>query len=201
MVPERVRRVNGFGDNSKAIAWHCLSLMLCHCVVRSLLEQFIVFFQSYPSAIIKIIMYDFSLTSDNYTHRNEASDLLYHTKLFSAVLQWGLRSLSVTCLDRVPINAGGRGWERWELQRLVCQFVSSVEESYNSESRSEGMIWTPNQASRPLSRIGQLLSSLARHTHKTHHWKEQTKISKCTNCQSHSPKYREAPSIWKLRLL
>ena len=130
MVPERVRRVNGFGDNSKAIAWHCLSLMLCHCVVRSLLEQFIVFFQSYPSAIIKIIMYDFSLTSDNYTHRNEASDLSYHTKLFSAVLtlwrQWGLRSLSITCLDCVPISAGGRGWERWELQRLVCKLCRGI---------------------------------------------------------------------------
>ena len=84
MVPERVRRVNGFGYNSKAIAWHCLSL-LCNCVVRSLLEQFIVFFQSYPPAIIKIIMYGFSLTSDNYTHRNEASAFLYHTKLFSDV--------------------------------------------------------------------------------------------------------------------
>ena len=29
---------------------------------------------------------------------------------------------------------------------------------------------------------------------KTHHWKKQTKISKWTNCQSHTPKYRKAPS-------
>ena len=52
---------------------------------------------------------------------------------------------------------------------------------------------------RPLSRIGQLLESLAKH--KTHHWKEQTKISKWTKCQSHIPKHREAPSFWKFQFL
>ena len=30
---------------------------------------------------------------------------------------------------------------------------------------------------------------------KTHHWKVQTKFSKCTNFQSHRPKYREVPSL------
>ena len=45
------------------------------------------------------------------------------------------------------------------------------------------------------------ITDMARYRNKTHHWKEQTKISKWTNCQTHTPKYREAPSIWKLRLL
>ena len=34
-------------------------------------------------------------------------------------------------------------------------------------------------------------------THKTHHWKEQTKFSKCTNFQSHRPKTREVPKMGK----
>ena len=34
------------------------------------------------------------------------------------------------------------------------------------------------------------------HKNKTHHWKEQAKISQWTNCQSHTTKYREAPSFW-----
>ena len=48
---------------------------------------------------------------------------------------------------------------------------------------------------RPLSWTGQLFQSLGRYKNKTHHWKEQSKISKRTNCQSHTPKYREAPSF------
>ena len=37
-----------------------------------------------------------------------------------------------------------------------------------------------------------------KHMNKTHHWKEQSKFSKCTNFQSHTPKYRDVPSFWKL---
>ena len=40
--------------------------------------------------------------------------------------------------------------------------------------------------------------SLIKHMNKTHHWKEQTMFSKCTNFQSHRPKCREVPSFWKL---
>ena len=36
---------------------------------------------------------------------------------------------------------------------------------------------------------------------KVHHWKEQTKFSKCTNFQSYRPKYREVPWFWKLCFL
>ena len=44
---------------------------------------------------------------------------------------------------------------------------------------------------------GQRLQSLTRHQNKTHHWKEQTKISKWTNGQSHAPQCGEGPWILK----
>ena len=38
-----------------------------------------------------------------------------------------------------------------------------------------------------------------KHKNKTRHWKEQAQISKWTNCQTHTPKYLEAPSFWKFQ--
>ena len=117
-----------------------------------------------------------------------------------------LRYLSLPCLDE------SRWWScSWteELTSLWWQLMARTFWKVPSEQVTRTCAWkllsTQGMPSftvnRPWSRIGQLLWSLARHKNKIHHWNEQTKIREWTNCQTHTPKYREAPSIWKLRLL